>query len=649
MTQIPSILGGRYKVGELIGRGGMAQVHKGYDARLSRVVAIKVLRSDLATDPTFLARFRREAQSAAGLNHPSIVAVYDTGEEQVPQPNGETTLLPYIVMEYVKGRTVSKLLSNGSALPIDEASQIVVGVLSALEYSHHEGIIHRDIKPGNIMITPNGNVKVMDFGIARAIADSSATMTSTNSVVGTAQYLSPEQARGEVVDARSDLYSTGCLFYELLTGRPPFQGDSAVAVAYQHVSETPKIPSSFASDIPNNLDRVVMKSLAKRRQDRYQSAEEMRADLLAALRGQQVEAPQINVWRSPISPTGAGAATRVTQAMPAGEGVPTSGLPETEIAHNTGAYPAQPTGYTGATTTNSDLAAGIAAEQAKRDQQRRKRRNIWIAVILSLLAIGGVAFAVYYSMANSEQEVTLVEVPDLTGTDQNEARKLIEDAGLKFAIGDPIESDEVIEGEFVSSDPQIGTQVEPGSTVTVHFSSGKGQITVPDIANGKYTQDDARQALLDLGLTVATVEIVDEPGVAKDIVVDIDPGAGTVVEKGSSITLYVASGEVEIVDVVGRSLSDAQATLGNLKVGVDTTQQESDEPKGTVIDQDPRSGKHPYDVRVKLTVSSGPPPEPVAPTEPEPQAPPAGNNGNGGNNGNPDNAEANPSGTNNGQ
>ena len=215
VSNVPRVLGNRYEIGDLIGRGGMAQVHLGYDTRLSRTVAIKVLRTDLAADPMFLARFRREAQSAAALNHPSIVSVYDTGEETMDTPTGQQISLPYIVMEYVRGRTVAALLSDGEPVPLNDAVQIVVGVLSALEYSHHEGIIHRDIKPGNVMITPDGKIKVMDFGIARAIADSAATMTQTNSVVGTAQYLSPEQARGEVVDTRSDLYSTGCLLYEL--------------------------------------------------------------------------------------------------------------------------------------------------------------------------------------------------------------------------------------------------------------------------------------------------------------------------------------------------------------------------------------------------------------------------------------------------
>ena len=281
--QFPQVLAGRYEIRDLIGRGGMAEVHLGYDKRLSRIIAIKLLRSDIAGDPTFQARFRREAQSAAALNHPTIVAVYDSGEEEITAPNGATRSVPYIVMEYVEGHTVRELLGDGDAVPIPEAVEITTGVLDALEYSHRAGIVHRDIKPGNIMLTSTGAVKVMDFGIARAMEDSSATVTQTHAVVGTAQYLSPEQARGEVVDARSDLYSTGCLLYELLTGQPPFTGDSAVAIAYQHVREIPKPPSALAADVPESLDRVVLKALAKARDDRYQDAAHMRNELLANL------------------------------------------------------------------------------------------------------------------------------------------------------------------------------------------------------------------------------------------------------------------------------------------------------------------------------------------------------------------------------
>src|SRR5215213_3146730 len=304
----PRVLGNRYEVGELLGRGGMAEVHVGRDTRLGRVVAIKLLRTDLARDATFQARFQREAQSAAALNHPAIVAVYDTGEEQVVESGGGVVSLPYIVMEYVEGRTLRELMHDGRPLDVDTALEVTARVLSALEYSHRAGIVHRDIKPANVMMTTNGDVKVMDFGIARAIADSSSTMTQTQAVIGTAQYLSPEQARGETVDARSDLYSAGCLLYEVLTGRPPFVADSPVAVAYQHVREEPLAPSSFAPSVPQEVDAIVMHALVKDRAGRYQTADEFREDVDAVLSGRRVRA-------AALGSVGAGPAAAPTEAL----------------------------------------------------------------------------------------------------------------------------------------------------------------------------------------------------------------------------------------------------------------------------------------------------------------------------------------------
>src|SRR5579872_4947148 len=284
MTQ-PRLLGGRYVLDGVVGRGGMAEVYRARDIRLDRIVAIKTLRADLARDQIFQARFRREAQSAASLNHPNIVAVYDTGEDMttgVP--------VPYIVMEFVDGRTVRDLLQEGHRLLPDRSLEIIDGVLRALDNSHQAGIVHRDIKPGNVMVTRNGDVKVMDFGIARAMSDAQATMTQTAQVIGTAQYLSPEQARGERVDSRSDLYSTGCLLYELLTGRPPFTGDSPVAIAYQHVRENPVPPSRVDPDVPPWADAIVLKAMAKSPADRYQTAGDMRAELQRAASGLPVAA-----------------------------------------------------------------------------------------------------------------------------------------------------------------------------------------------------------------------------------------------------------------------------------------------------------------------------------------------------------------------
>src|SRR5215207_1599540 len=284
----PQVLGERYEIGGVLGRGGMAEVHRGRDLRLGREVAVKVLRHDLARDPSFQVRFRREAQAAASLNHPAIVAVYDTGEDRTA-----TGATPYIVMEYVEGDTLRDVLRREGVLSPERAMNFAADICNALDFSHRNGIVHRDVKPGNVMVTPQGTVKVMDFGIARAVSDSAATMTSTAAVIGTAQYLSPEQARGEGVDARSDVYSMGCLLYELVTGAPPFTGDSPVSVAYQHVREDPRLPSSINPQVPADLDAILLKAMSKNPANRYQSAADMRNDLLRALAGQRVEATPV--------------------------------------------------------------------------------------------------------------------------------------------------------------------------------------------------------------------------------------------------------------------------------------------------------------------------------------------------------------------
>lgn len=561
MTDIPRVLGGRYEVGELIGRGGMAQVHLGYDTRLSRTVAIKILRTDLAQDPMFLARFRREAQSAAALNHPSIVSVYDTGEEQLTSAAGRPVSLPYIIMEYVKGRTVSALLSGGDPVPIGEAVQITVGVLNALEYSHHEGIIHRDIKPGNVMLTPEGKVKVMDFGIARAIADSAATMTQTNSVVGTAQYLSPEQARGEVVDTRSDLYSTGCLLYELLTGKPPFTGDSAVAVAYQHVSEAPRPASLVAPDVPDAIDRVVMKSLAKQRDERYQSAADFRNDLLSAARGEGVAAPSVTSWNiKPVAP--AFPPTMVATAVPG-------------VATNVGP----------ATT-----ATGISADDEKKTK-KRNRIMIIVGVVILLLAAAGIIWAVNSDQNNVEPTPTAttqanVSVPDLTGLNESQARQSLESEGLVFSNGGTQASTSVDKGLFVASNPEAGTQVAEGYTVIVYFSSGPDSVEVPSITG--VTVEQATKLLAASGLVVGRSETVNDPSESKDRIVSQDPAEGTSVAPGTSVNITIASGNVVVPRVTNMSLDAARTALTEAGLVVDDTIQYEDSSTvsaGTVIAQ----------------------------------------------------------------
>ena len=535
MTEFPQVLAGRYEIRDLIGRGGMAEVHLGYDKRLSRIIAIKLLRSDIAGDPTFQARFRREAQSAAALNHPTIVAVYDSGEEEITTPNGSTRSVPYIVMEYVEGHTVRELLGDGEAVPIPEAVEITTGVLDALEYSHRAGIVHRDIKPGNIMLTSTGAVKVMDFGIARAIEDSAATVTQTHAVVGTAQYLSPEQARGELVDARSDLYSTGCLLYELLTGQPPFTGDSAVAIAYQHVREIPKPPSALAADVPESLDRVVLKALAKARDDRYQDAAHMRTELLAAARGMAVSAPATETWQS-------------TTAMPSAT-APSPAPPAPPIS-------TQPS----------------APEQTAEDKRPRRRWWVWMLIILLLILAGIVIGMLASGLPGSRHPnetpsptATAAIVPNVSNMSEDDAKSAIEDVGLTFVRGDDVSSDTVDEGLAISSDPGAGTSAVLGTEVTVSFSSGSATVKVPDVSG--MTQSEARKEIENANLTWGDVTTEDSPGTQAGQVIRSNPAAGNPVSRGATVSVVVSSGRTTVPDVVGKSQEEAQQALKNAGLG----------------------------------------------------------------------------------
>ena len=581
-------LAGRYEVRSLIGRGGMAEVHLGFDTRLSRVVAIKMLRRDLALDSIFQARFRREAQSAASLNHPNIVAVYDTGEEIVSDATNRSLAIPYIVMEYVEGHTVKELISDGTAVPINEAIEIVSGVLSALQYSHANHLVHRDIKPGNIMLTPEGKVKVMDFGIARALTDSQATMTQTNAVVGTAQYLSPEQARGETVDERSDLYSTGVVLFELLTGRPPFKGDSAVAVAYQHVEQIPPTPSSILSDIPDSLDRVVLKALAKNRDDRYRSAAEMLSDLQRVARGMDVGAPPADSWATEVLPSAGLVGARA--AVPAATS--TVSAPAAGVSSTSTSLPA--------VSSDGDAASKAAAA--------RKRRTaiIMTLVVIALLLIGGCVWALSRSAATPEA----VSVPNVVGLSQADAKSQIEAAGLEWELNpEKVASDTVEKDSVASTDPAGGTQAEKGSTVRVTISSGPDSVTLPDNLVGM-SPDEARQAVEALGLKweVNSSKVASDT-VAEGKVAQTNPSPGSKVKAGQTITAYLSSGsdQVEVPDLVGMSQDQARSALKavGLELGNVTTV-DSDKDKDRIVSQDPETGsKVKKGTTIAVSISTG--------------------------------------------
>ena len=499
------VLGDRYQLGAMIGTGGMSDVFIADDLRLHREVAVKVLRSDLARDPSFVTRFNKEALSVAALNHPGIVSVYDSGKEETP-----SGVMPYIVMEYVEGKTLREIIHKGERFPLQRAVEIVEGILTALQYSHKNGIVHRDIKPGNIMITDSGDIKVMDFGIARALADSGATLTSTWNIVGTAQYLSPEQATGGQADARSDLYSVGCLFYELVSGKPPFSGETPVAIAYQHVS-TPLTP---VTDIEPSLDPALNNffsvALAKDPADRYQSANAMLKDLKKLSKGEGITT-QIPRTKKPLS------------------------------------------------------------------------RNRIAALALSLVVlVGGASFFIF----NPSSSV-IVELPNVVGLTEAQAREQL----TGFTITIQRAPDPRIPRDRVSNQlPLATTRVSQGSAVTLTLSDGPGDAIVPTGLIGK-PLEEVRTALVAAGLRVSRTVAVDseqEPG----IVLKVSPEPGSTVEAGTGVVLEIASGNVQVPQLVGVTEIEARTLLTQAGFLVKTVEAfDANQPIGIVLAQAPSAGE----------------------------------------------------------
>jgi eukaryotic-like serine/threonine-protein kinase len=561
MTGDTVTVGERYELGDVLGRGGMAEVRSAIDTRLGRPVAVKQLRIDLATDPTFQARFRREAQSAAGLNHPTIVAVYDTGEEPDPATG---ISVPYIVMELVQGPTLRDVLRDGRKILPERALELTQGVLDALSYSHKAGIIHRDIKPANVMLTPTGGVKVMDFGIARAVADTSATMTQTAAVIGTAQYLSPEQARGETVDSRSDIYSAGCLLYELLVGRPPFIGESPVSVAYQHVREAPVPPSHLDPVITPDIDAITLKALAKDPADRYQSARDMKADISRVLAGQQATAMVPAVESAAATVAGDSTPTRVVRDAE-----------QTRVA----------TPVVMATTTDDLL-------EEEEEEPRKSRLGLGIFItglIVLILAAGG--YGLYKMLGPTTKAPEKVAVPNVLTYTEAQATEQLMARNLKVTVKH-VNDDEDTKGQVTGQNPLPGVEVEVNSTVQITVNDGPKTGKIPTGLKGK-SLDAVTKALDKAKFTnVVTEPAAKDPTDAKpNEVVSISPPAGSTIALDDKITVKYATGKSKVPVMTGKT--PAQAESDARAVGFSKfkrIEEPSSETAGVVFAQDPAAG-----------------------------------------------------------
>mgnify|MGYP001032578885 CR=1 FL=1 len=615
----PNTLAGRYEIGATLGFGGMSEVHRGHDTVLGREVAVKIMRPDLARDETFYLRFRREAQNSASLNHPSIVAIYDQGEE--PTADGS---LPYIVMEIVEGDTIRDIVRMDGPMELERALGVMADVCGALDFSHKKGIIHRDVKPANIMISRDGAVKVMDFGIARAVSDSTSTLTKTSSVLGTAQYLSPEQARGETVDARSDLYSAGCVLYEMVTGAPPFTGESPVAVAYQHVRETPRPPSAVNPDVSRYVDAVIMQAMAKNPENRYASAGDMRTDLLTVLSGGRPSAPLVlsdddldadqrpeahhgfagagygsgpSDWSSPSDAVteahdlgmvgGAAAAGGAVAGGAAGGTADDRGAASSSSSSSTGARAGAGTG-----TSNKRP----PARRADRGSNGRSRAlTIALAALLVLGTIAGLSFWLtsdngkeFTQGRQQQQEVTIPEVAQRPVDEVVDELTALGLTPVQFPQTDP----QIPVGHVIASDPIAGKRLAVGSEIRVVVSTGKPILTVPNVMG--MPPAEARKVLEEAGFHVVP-ETVAEPSTESDQgkVVSTDPAPSAQVPSDVPVELTVGSGpeQVQVPNVVGQNVESARSTLESAGFRVDTRRVDGTAPEGQVIDQSTPAGQ----------------------------------------------------------
>ncbi|WP_439591189.1 Stk1 family PASTA domain-containing Ser/Thr kinase [Microbacterium sp.] len=563
MSVQPRVLSGRYRVDEIIGRGGMATVYRGYDLTLGRDVAIKILDKDLATDNAFRTRFRLEAQAASRMAHPTIVRVYDAGEDAETQSDGSVRPVPYIVMELVTGRTLKDVISAGP-VSAEDAVRYVDGILEALEYSHRAGVVHRDIKPGNVMVTAAGQTKVMDFGIARAVSDSSSTVAETTAILGTAAYFSPEQAKGEQVDARADLYSAGVVLYELLAGRTPFRGETPVAVAYQHVSEAPLPPSEINESIPRALDAVALRALAKDPFQRFQDAGSFREALDATIDGKAPSKRAVGALTSELY----------------------------------GPNPRQ------AAETARSLRQLSTDTTMKRTQAGPPVAWIWSGVALIAVLLIAVVFWVVSIQPHSEVPSVSRIIPDLSGMTYERAAQELGELDLA-AVREDEPNGDVAPGNVIRTNPVAGEAVDVGYEVRVYVSSGQELAKVPTLEG--LAQDAASQALTQAGLTLGTTRQVNDPNLQAGVVISADQTAGAEIPVGTAVNLVVASGRVTINDVAGYTVEAAQRQLEDLGLVVSTQEDTScagDSPP-TVLSQSLPPGDVPIRSAITLTYCSG--------------------------------------------